>query len=144
MTPVPAFLDGIGFSEMLVIGFLAILVFGGNLPDALKNLGRAYAKFRKGLSDVSRPLRDEIQRATTLPPEPYVPALPATTTPAPPPEPPEPYGAGSTGSAPLGPTGPTGSTMGGSPAFPAASMAGGAGSALSGAPDPSDDEPPPV
>jgi sec-independent protein translocase protein TatA len=62
-----AFLDGIGFSEMLLIAFLSILVFGGRLPEVLRNLGRGYAKFRQGLHDVSRPIRDEIQRATTLP-----------------------------------------------------------------------------
>src|SRR5688572_2118648 len=84
MALAPAFLDGIGFSEMLVIAFLAILVFGGKLPDALKNVGRSYAKFRKGLHDVSRPLRDEIQRATTLPADTFVPTLPATTPTTPP------------------------------------------------------------
>jgi TatA/E family protein of Tat protein translocase len=79
----PALFDGIGFSEMLVIAFIAILVFGGRLPDALRNVGRGYAKFRKGIHDVSRPLRDEIQRATTLPPETFTPALPRPAAPPP-------------------------------------------------------------
>ena len=62
-----AFLSGIGFSEMLLIAFLSIVVFGGRLPEVLRNLGRGYAKFRQGLHDVSKPIRDEIQHATRLP-----------------------------------------------------------------------------
>lgn len=82
-----ALLDGIGFGEMLVIAFLSVLVFGGRLPEVMRNLGRTYAKFRQGLQNVARPLREEIQRATTLPPEPAptsTPALPPAAEPRPP------------------------------------------------------------
>lgn len=68
MSPTLALLDGIGVSEMLLVAFVSVLVYGGKLPDVLRNLGRAYAKFRQGLSEMSRPLREEIERATTLPP----------------------------------------------------------------------------
>ena len=63
-----AIFGGIGFTEMLVITFVAILVFGGRLPEVLRNLGQAYARVRRAIHDMSRPIRDEIQRATTLPP----------------------------------------------------------------------------
>jgi Sec-independent protein translocase protein TatA len=143
MAPAPAFLDGIGFSEMLVIAFIAILIFGGNLPDTLRNLGRSYAKFRKSLSDVSRPLRDEIQRATTLPPEPFHPALPANASPpAGPPPPPPPasgleapsaYLTGTPASAPAAPSEPAAPPEPPAPAPTAPRPAA-----------PFDDEPPPV
>src|SRR5688572_22662314 len=132
MAHAPALFDGIGFSEMLVIAFLAILVFGGNLPDALRNLGRQYAKFRKSLGDVSRPLRDEIQRATTLPPDLYPPPLSAPTLPAPPPEPPAPYGAVPPTPGPAGPAAPMAAPAAGPSAAPVETPAA-----------PFDDEPPP-
>lgn len=76
-----AFFDGIGFSEMLVIAFLCILVFGGRLPEVLRNLGRGYARFRQGLHDMSRPIREEIQSVTTLPALREPPGLPVTSAP---------------------------------------------------------------
>lgn len=64
-----ALFDGIGFSEILMVGFVAVLVYGGRLPEVMRSFGQAYAKFRRGLNEASQPLREEIQRATTLPAE---------------------------------------------------------------------------
>ena len=61
-----AFFD-FGFSEMLLVGVVALLVFGGNLPDVMRNLGRSYAKLRASLRDYAQPVRDEIRRATHIP-----------------------------------------------------------------------------
>jgi sec-independent protein translocase protein TatA len=66
--PTPAIFGGLGFSEMLMIAFVAILVFGGRLPEVMRNLGQAYARIRRSLGEMSAPLRHEIERATTLPP----------------------------------------------------------------------------
>ena len=41
-----------GPQELVIIGVLAILLFGKNLPDVAKKLGRGYRDFRKGLADV--------------------------------------------------------------------------------------------
>lgn len=51
-----------GFTEILVIGTVALLVFGGDLPDVMRSVGRAYGKFRQGLHDMSKPVREEIRR----------------------------------------------------------------------------------
>lgn len=75
--PALAIFGGLGFAEMLVIVFISILVFGGRLPEVLRNLGQAYARVRRAIHDMSRPIRDEIQRATTLPPAPPPGILPA-------------------------------------------------------------------
>lgn len=83
MTPFTALFDSLGFPEMLVIAFVAILVFGGRLPEVMRNLGRGYARFRQGLHDVSRPIREELTGATQLPP--------VAPPPAPPTTPPDPY-----------------------------------------------------
>ena len=45
-----------GWQEMMVILFVALLVFGGRLPEVGRSLGRSLIEFRKGL----RGLKDEI------------------------------------------------------------------------------------
>lgn len=62
-----AFFD-FGFSEMLMVGVVALLVFGGNLPDVMRTLGRNYAKLRQTLREFSAPVREEINRVTNMPP----------------------------------------------------------------------------
>ena len=47
-TPIPAFMS-FGFAEILLVAVVALLVFGGNLPDVMRNLGRSYAKLRQSL-----------------------------------------------------------------------------------------------
>lgn len=57
-----------GFAELLLVGIIALLVFGGNLPDVMRTLGRSYAKFRQSLHEFSRPVRQEMRELTRLPP----------------------------------------------------------------------------
>lgn len=66
-----------GFTEILVIGTVALLVFGGELPDVMRNLGRAYGKFRQGLQDMSQPVREEFRRVKDDLPSPAT--TPSTT-----------------------------------------------------------------
>jgi len=51
-----------GLGEMIVVAVVALLVFGGRLPEAMHNLGRSYAKFRRGLDEITHPIRQELQR----------------------------------------------------------------------------------
>lgn len=46
-----ALLDSIGFQEMLVLLVIGLLLYGRNLPEAGRTLGRAWAQFRRGLHD---------------------------------------------------------------------------------------------
>ncbi|MHC5009659.1 MAG: Sec-independent protein translocase subunit TatA/TatB [Planctomycetota bacterium] len=62
MAPVEVAFLSLSIGEMLIIGVVALLVFGGRLPEVMRNLGRAYAKFRQGMTDMSRPIRDEMRR----------------------------------------------------------------------------------
>jgi sec-independent protein translocase protein TatA len=55
-------LAGFGFGEILVVGVVALLVYGGRLPEVMRNLGRAYARFRQGLQEVARPIHEEFRR----------------------------------------------------------------------------------
>ena len=68
MTPL-AFL-GMGFAELLVIGFVGLLVFGGRLPEVMRSVGRAYGKLRQGMNDLAHPIRQEMRRLDAEMPRP--------------------------------------------------------------------------
>jgi sec-independent protein translocase protein TatA len=81
-----AFLD-MSTAEILVVGIVALLVFGGELPQVLRTLGRSYAKLRQSLHEVARPVREEIRRVGDLgnqglpPNPPYPPVTPPSVSP---------------------------------------------------------------
>lgn len=52
MSPL-AFLD-IGFGEMMVVAFVALILFGGRLPEVMRSLGASYRSFRRGMEDMTR------------------------------------------------------------------------------------------
>ena len=43
---------GLGFAELLVIGVIAVILFGKNLPEVARSLGHSYTQFRRGLQDI--------------------------------------------------------------------------------------------
>ena len=54
------FPGGIGTSELLVIGVLAVLLFGSKLPEVARNFGRTYQQFRKSLTDLQSSFTSEV------------------------------------------------------------------------------------
>ena len=54
----------IGFAEMLILGVIAVLLFGKRLPEVAKSLGASYNQFRRGLND----LRSEFHTSTYVDP----------------------------------------------------------------------------
>ena len=48
---------GMGPFEMVVIGVIAVLLFGGNLPEVARKLGGSYRELRRGLNDVQQQFR---------------------------------------------------------------------------------------
>lgn len=61
-----------GFQELLIIGIVAVLLFGKRLPDVARSLGQSYQQFRRGLQDiqsevnsVSYSVRSAVNSATT-------------------------------------------------------------------------------
>ncbi len=43
---------GLSFQELMIVGVVAILLFGKNLPEMAKKFGGKYREFRKGLDDL--------------------------------------------------------------------------------------------
>jgi sec-independent protein translocase protein TatA len=81
MTPVFGFFFGTpGWPEMLIVGVIALLLFGKRLPEVARSLGKGIVEFKKGVRGIeddvdgatygtsretSRPVpQDEIQQAT--------------------------------------------------------------------------------
>jgi sec-independent protein translocase protein TatA len=43
---------GIGYQELLVVGLIAILLFGGRLPEVARSWGQSYRELRRSLNEV--------------------------------------------------------------------------------------------
>jgi sec-independent protein translocase protein TatA len=43
---------GLSFQELLIVGIVAVLLFGKNLPDVARKFGGMYRDFRKSLDDL--------------------------------------------------------------------------------------------
>lgn len=48
---------GFGPFEAMVIGVIAVVLFGGNLPEVARKLGSSYREFRSGLNEVQQQFR---------------------------------------------------------------------------------------
>lgn len=51
-------LSGLGYTEMLLFGIIALMLFGSRLPDVAKNFGRTYRDLRKKVDEFQREFRD--------------------------------------------------------------------------------------
>jgi sec-independent protein translocase protein TatA len=48
---------GLGMQELMIVGVLAVLLFGKRLPEVARSLGSSYREFRKGLTDIQSQMR---------------------------------------------------------------------------------------
>jgi sec-independent protein translocase protein TatA len=48
---------GIGAPEMIVVGFIALLLFGNRVPEVMRSLGRGIGEFKKGIANVEDEIR---------------------------------------------------------------------------------------
>jgi len=53
----------IGWQELLVIGVVAILIFGRRLPDVGRSLGKGLMEFKKGLRGVQDDIEETVDEA---------------------------------------------------------------------------------
>ena len=58
---------GMGPSELIIVGIIAVLLFGRKLPEVAKSLGSSYREFRKGLNELQSQVnvRDLYSSSTT-------------------------------------------------------------------------------
>jgi sec-independent protein translocase protein TatA len=72
LTPPFAIMDFLGGSEMLLIFFLILMLFGGQkMPELARGLGKAIREFKKATAGVE----EEIKKALETPPESEKPKL---------------------------------------------------------------------
>jgi sec-independent protein translocase protein TatA len=68
MHPVFAFLDN-PFT-LLILGVLAVLLFGERLPEVARSVGKGFMEFKKGVGSIQDEIRSAIDSATTPSPPP--------------------------------------------------------------------------
>lgn len=44
----------LGPTEMIVVGLVALLLFGSRLPSAMRSVGQGISEFKRGLADSSQ------------------------------------------------------------------------------------------
>jgi len=55
-----AYFGGVGPMEMLIVGMIALLLFGKRLPEVARSMGKGIVEFKKGI----RGIEDEVDEAT--------------------------------------------------------------------------------
>ncbi len=56
-----AFFQNIGTTELLIVAFVSLLVFGNRLPSVMRSLGKSVTEFKKGVAGIE----DEIDQAVS-------------------------------------------------------------------------------
>ena len=56
-----AFLPNLGMTELMIIAFISLLIFGNRLPSVMRSLGKSVTEFKKGISGIE----EDIEQAGT-------------------------------------------------------------------------------
>jgi sec-independent protein translocase protein TatA len=46
------FFGGIGMPELLIVGFIVLILFGSRLPSVMRSLGQGVTEFKKGVQGI--------------------------------------------------------------------------------------------
>ncbi|MDO9153219.1 MAG: twin-arginine translocase TatA/TatE family subunit [Paludibacter sp.] len=53
-----------GLPEMLVIGLILLLIFGGKkIPELMRGLGKGVSEFKKGVKDIEEEVKNESEKS---------------------------------------------------------------------------------
>jgi sec-independent protein translocase protein TatA len=68
-----AFLPNLGTTELMVVAFVSLLVFGNRLPSVMRSLGKSVTEFKKGVSGIEEDIdqavtADKVEKKPTPPP----------------------------------------------------------------------------
>jgi len=55
-----AFIGGIGTTELIVFGIIAVILFGSRLPSVARSLGKSIVEFKKGMSDLENEVKSSV------------------------------------------------------------------------------------
>lgn len=55
---------GIGLPEMIIIGIIAVLLFGSRLPTVARSMGKSLTEFKKGMQGVEDDLHSAYSNPT--------------------------------------------------------------------------------
>ena len=47
-----AFLPNLGTTELMVVAFVSLLIFGNRLPSVMRSLGKSVTEFKKGVAGI--------------------------------------------------------------------------------------------
>jgi sec-independent protein translocase protein TatA len=50
---------GIGTQELLIIGFIAVMLFGSRLPSVARSMGKSIVEFKKGMKDFENEVKSD-------------------------------------------------------------------------------------
>ena len=56
---------GLSFQELMIVGVVAVLLFGKRLPDVARSLGQSYNQFRRGLQDIQSEMNQAVNATDT-------------------------------------------------------------------------------
>ena len=56
-----AFFQNLGTTELVIVAFVSLLMFGNRLPSVMRSLGKSVTEFKKGVAGIE----DEIDSAVT-------------------------------------------------------------------------------
>jgi len=51
---------GIGAQEMLIVGVIAVILFGNRLPSVARSLGKSLTEFKKGMREFENEMHNSI------------------------------------------------------------------------------------
>ena len=55
----PLAIFGIGTNELLILGVIAVLLFGTRLPKIARSFGQSVTEFKKGMKEIQEDVEDE-------------------------------------------------------------------------------------
>ena len=64
---VPILAFGLGYTELIVVAVIGLLVFGRRLPDVARSVGKSIVEFKKGLREVKDDIDDRSRSEPSKP-----------------------------------------------------------------------------